>query len=60
MKIDIIKKDEIYESLYQIEEERNSLMYGKPKEEQTKKVLEAFKRLKTLMKEALKNERIEI
>src|SRR3989338_6026150 len=30
LKIDIIKKDEIYESLYQIEEERNSLMYGKP------------------------------
>ncbi len=54
------QKSEIYELLYQIEEERNSLMYGKPKEEQTKKVLDAFKKLKTLMKEALKNEGIEI
>jgi hypothetical protein len=54
--VDFPQKTEIYELLYQIEEERNSLMYGKPIEQQIKKVLEAFNNFKKIMNEALNNE----
>src|SRR3990167_7271567 len=34
--IEFDKKEKLYSIIYKIEEERNSLLYGKPKEEQTK------------------------
>ncbi len=54
------KKDELYDLIYEIEEERNSLLYGKPKEEQIKKVIESFNKLKTIFMELLQNERFEL
>ena len=54
------KKDEIYNLIYNIEEERNSLLYGKPKDEQIKKVITNFLKLKKEMEELLKNEGFEI
>lgn len=54
------KKEEIYTLIYNIEEERNSLVYGKPTENQVKKVLDNFLKLKEIFKELLKNEGIEI
>lgn len=54
------KKEEIYSLIYNIEEERNSLVYGKPTENQVKKVLDNFLKLKEIFKELLKNEGIEI
>lgn len=54
------KKQEIYNLIYDLEDERNTLMYGKPVEEQIKKVLETFSKLKEIFKELFKNEGIEI
>ena len=54
------KKEELYELIYDIEEERNSLLYGKPQKEQTKKVLEKFQEFKEKIMELLKNERFEL
>lgn len=54
------KKEEIYKLIYILEEERNILMYGKPAENQIKNMLENFNKLKTIFKELLKNENIEI
>src|SRR3989344_6593638 len=54
------KKEEIYNLIYTLEEERNTLMYGKPTKAQIEKVLIEFKKLKEIFVEALKNENIEI
>src|SRR3989344_2268065 len=54
------RKEEIYELIYSLEDERNSLMYGKPTSEQIKKVLEKFSKLKEIFKELLKNEGFEL
>ena len=54
------KKEEIYNFIYEIEDERNSLMYGKPEENQIKKVIESFLKLKEIFMELYKNEKIEI
>jgi len=54
------KKDELYKLIYDIEEERNSLLYGKPQKEQTKKVLEKFQEFKNKIMEILKNEGFEL
>ena len=54
------RKEEIYNLIYTIEEERNTLMYGKPTKAQTEKVLAEFKKLKEIFLEALKNENIKI
>ncbi len=58
--VDFEKKKDIYNLIYLIEEERNSLMYGKSSEGQIKKVLENFQELKNIFQELLKNEGIEI
>ena len=50
------KKQEIYSLIYKIEEERASLMYGKPKKEQIKNILDNFMKLKSIFSELLKNE----
>lgn len=60
LKVEFPKKEEIYNLIYDLEDERNILVYGKPVEEQIKKVLEIFLKLKEIFKELLKNEGIEI
>ena len=54
------KKQEIYNIIYTIEEERNSLMYGKPSKDQIKKVLSDFQKLKEIFMELFKNEKFEL
>jgi len=54
------KKQEIYDLIYSIEKERNSLMYGKPKEGQVKKVLDLFLKLKEIFRSLFENEGFEI
>lgn len=60
LQIDFHKKKEIYDLIYDLEEERTILMYGKSTEKQIKKVLDSFSKLKEIFKELLKNEGIEI
>lgn len=54
--LDFPKKQEIYDLIYTLEEERTSLVYGKPEKEQVKKVLSTFSNLKELLVNLLKNE----
>ena len=54
------RKDEIYSLIYKLEDERNSLVYGKPTNEQVKKVLDSFLKLKEIFKELFKNEKFEV
>jgi hypothetical protein len=54
------RKDEIYNLIYDLEDERNTLMYGKATEKQVKNVLENFNKLKEIFKELFKNEGIKI
>ncbi|MDP3640650.1 MAG: hypothetical protein Q8R53_05645 [Nanoarchaeota archaeon] len=51
--IDFPHKQEILSLLYVIEEERNKLIYGKPRMEALEGVLKAFQRLHTLIKKEL-------
>jgi len=52
------EKEKIYSLIYDLEDERNSLMYGKPTKEQIKKVIDTFLKLKKIFQE--KNEEFEI
>jgi len=54
------EKEEIYNLTYSIEEKRNSLMYGKPSEEQIKKVISDFNKLKEIFYKLFKNEKFEL
>ena len=58
--IEFPKKEEIYNLIYDLEDERNIVVYGKSSKEQVKKVLDSFLKLKSIFLELLKNERIEI
>jgi len=58
--LDFPRKAEIYELIYNLEEERNSLMYGKPEQEQIKKVINTFLKLKEIFNELFENERFEL
>jgi len=58
--IDFTKKQEIYSLIYDLEEERNTLVYGKASEKQLKKVIECFLKLKEIFMELYKNERFEL
>lgn len=60
MPLSFIKKQEIYELIYSLEEERNTLMYGKPVKEQIKKVLENFLKLKEIFEGLFKDEGLDI
>lgn len=55
IQLNIPQKDKIYDYMYQIEEERNSIMYGRPTEKQMNKVLEAFSKLRKIMEDLLNN-----
>lgn len=58
--IDFPHKQEILSLLYVIEEERNKLIYGKPRKEALEAVLKAFRRLYTLIKKELEAQGEEI
>lgn len=60
MPVKFLKKEEIYALIYDLEEERNKIVYGKPLKEQAKEILNKFLMLKEIFKELLKNEGIEI
>jgi len=57
--IEFEKKQEIYNLIYELEDERNILMYGKPEINQIKRVLETFYKIKEIFMELFKNERFE-
>jgi hypothetical protein len=50
------RKEEIYNIIYEIEEKRNSLVYGSPTKEKIKEVLENFQKLKEIFNDTLKDE----
>ena len=54
------RKEEVYSLMYGLEEERNSLVYGKPAEKQVKEVLENFLKLKEIFLELLENEKFKL
>jgi len=60
LSLDFSRKEEIYGLIYSLEEERNSLMYGKPAEEQIKRVINNFLKLKEIFNELFKNEKFEL
>lgn len=49
------KKQEIYNLIYDIEDKRESLLYGKPAKGQIKGMLDSFLKLKEIFTELLKN-----
>ena len=53
-------KNEIYELIYSLEEERNILVYGKADEKQIKKVIEIFNKLKNIFYKLFENEGFKI
>ena len=53
-------KEEIYNLIYSIEEKRNLLMYGKPSEEQTKKVISDFNKLKEIFYKLFEDEKFKL
>ena len=60
LSLDFPRKAEIYELIYSLEEKRNSLMYGKPEQEQIKKVIHTFLKLKEIFNELFENEKFEL
>ena len=60
LSLDFPEKEEIYNLIYSIEDERNSLLYGKPSEKQVKEVLESFQKLKTIFMELYENEKFKL
>jgi hypothetical protein len=60
LQVNFERKNEIYALIYDLEEERNILMYGKPTKEQIKKVLSIFLKLKGIFENLLKNENFEL
>lgn len=60
LSINFPKKEDIYNLIYDIEEERNTLMYGKPGKNQIKRVLGTFLKLKNIFSELFENENIKI
>jgi len=53
-------KERIYSLLYNIEEERDNLVYGRVEKEQTKKVLKSFQELKSVLIDRIENKGVEI
>ena len=53
-------KNQIYDLIYSLEEERNILVYGKADERQIKKILETFNKLKEIFYKLFENEGFKI
>ncbi len=60
LKIDFALKNNIYGMIYNIEEQRESLIDGKAGKEQAKQVLEIFLKLKSILLEELEKEGVRI
>lgn len=58
--VDFSKKQEIYELIYTLEEERNILVYGAPSEKQVKRMLEIFLKLKEIFIKLLEEQNVKI
>jgi len=56
LNVDFSRKEEIYNLIYDLEDERTSLVYGKPTEIGKECTLEKFLKLKEIFEELLKNE----
>lgn len=57
---DFPDKQKIYDLIYDVEESRDNLVYGKTDVPQIKKVLDSFLKLKEIFVEKLKDEGVEI
>lgn len=60
LQIEFLKKHEIYNLIYDLEDERTTLMYGKSSKEEISKVIKTFLKLKKIFFELFENERIDI
>ena len=60
LNVNFSKKQEIYDLIYKIEEERNILMYGKPVKNQIKEILKNFLKLKETFLSLFNNENVKI
>ena len=60
LSVEFEKKQEIYNLIYNLEEQRNKLVYGSPAETEIKNTINNFNKLKTIFREILKDENIEI
>ena len=58
--VEFPRKEEIYNLIYELEEDRNTLVYGKPAVEQVKKVFNTFLKLKEVFIGLLENEKFDI
>jgi len=58
--VEFSDKESIYNLIYDVEENRDNLVYGKTGPNQIKTVLNSFLKLKKLMLEKLRNEGVEI
>ncbi len=56
LNVEFPHKEKLYSLIYDIEDERNSLLYGKPSEEQIKKVIDTFIKFKNLIIPLIENE----
>jgi len=60
IQINFPEKKNIYDLIYNIEDERNILMYGKPIKEQIKRVLDNFNKLRKIFENLFENENFKI
>ncbi len=60
LSVEFSEREEVYDLIYEIEESRNTLMYGKSDYEQIKKLLNNFLKLKEIFIELLENVGIKI
>ncbi len=54
LRVDFPAKNQIFENLYEIEERRNKLIYGKPAKEDIEALLAAFEKIKSRISDCLK------
>ncbi len=60
IKVDFEKKEEIIELLYDLEENRNVLIYGKATKERVRSSWDLFQKFKAILRELLLKEGVEI
>jgi hypothetical protein len=53
LKVDFDSKEDVYDLIYKIEENRTSLVYGRPTKEQIETVLNSFNKLKNMLTEKI-------
>ena len=60
LRVEFERKEEIYNLIYNLEDERTILMYGKPVENQVRRVLDTFLNIKKIFDEIFKHEKFEL